>query len=174
MARRTVDRKLRAVLSQRVCNPPELLDPADESLDRTALPACLAVRPALLVPVGLRRNDRGRSGRRNHVEDGVAVAIPVADHRLVRPEPLEERPSLRAVGRLSGGREHGLASALPSMPVRTFAVLPPRLNPTSGGSPSRGAPAPCLWTRIDEESTMRRRSSPPPPPPSLSSPSASS
>ncbi len=90
------------------CNSPELLDPADESLDRTALPACLAVKPALLVPAGLRRNDRGRSGRRNHVEDGVAVAIPVADHRLVRPEPLKKRPRLRAVGRLSRCQEHDL------------------------------------------------------------------
>ncbi len=174
MARRTVDRKLRAVLSQRAAT----------------------LRNSLILPMNLSTGLRSRHASRSsprcsfRLDFGGMTAVAPAAEIMSRmallsqslspitvssgPSPSRSAPACVQSAACPGVGSTAFTSSFPPMPVRTFAVLPPRLNPTSGGSPSRGAPAPCLRTRIDEESAMRSRSSPLPPSPSLPSPSASS
>lgn len=98
-------------LEETACEPAELLELAKEPLDEIALPAGGAVKRPMRLPAGLRGNDGGCAGLPDQLQDGVGVAGPVADHRLVPPKAGEKRLGLRS-------RSPGPGSGTSSSPSR--------------------------------------------------------
>ena len=83
------------------CDPAELLEAIEESLDEVSCPVAVPVDFAFGVAIARRRNDRFGTGGLDDVDQGIAVVTFVGDDSAGRNGLYQGSP-LRDIGNLAG------------------------------------------------------------------------